>query len=76
MEHHVYAGHDIEISFLHFAPKRVRWVWKIDGYYVSKSRDTLESEELARSEALMYAQMMIARLGDRLHDEAHAGAPS
>jgi hypothetical protein len=65
-EHHQYAGHEIEISLLTFGPKRIRWIWRIDGLYVSKSRATLESEELARSEALMYAQMMVAHLPERI----------
>jgi hypothetical protein len=69
-EHHHYAGHDIEISLLTFGPRRIRWIWRIDGHYVSKSRATLESEDLARSEALMYAQMMLANLPDRVAEGA------
>jgi hypothetical protein len=71
-EHHHYAGHDIEISLLTFGPRRIRWIWRIDGLYVSKSRDTLESEELARSEALMYAQMMVAHLPERVAAGTHS----
>jgi hypothetical protein len=71
-EHHHYAGHDIEISLLNFGPSRIRWIWRIDGLYVSKSRSTLESEELARSEALMYAQMMVAHLPKRAVEGAHS----
>ncbi|MEO8936173.1 MAG: hypothetical protein ABI277_02375 [Burkholderiaceae bacterium] len=62
IETHRYRGHEICIQLLEVAPRQFRWAWKIDGIHASKSRNVLLTEEVARSEAFMYAQIMVARL--------------
>lgn len=71
IEHHRYRGHEICIQLLEVAPRQFRWAWKIDGIHASKSRNVLLTEEVARSEAFMYAQIMVARL--RVPAQAEAG---
>ena len=62
VEYHTYQGHEIAVELIHVGPKQVRWVWRIDGRHHSKSSATSESEDVARSEALLYAKIMVARL--------------
>jgi len=43
------------------APGRIRWSWTIDGQHARKGPCTLPAFDVARSEALLYAQLAIAR---------------
>jgi hypothetical protein len=61
-EHHNYRGHEICLELLRFGPERIRWVWRIDGRHFSKGAQILQTVDVARSEALMYAQMVIERI--------------
>jgi hypothetical protein len=67
IERHMHRGHEICVQLLEVAPRQIRWVWKIDGVHAFKSDCTLPTAEVARSEALMYAQITIARLEDAMH---------
>jgi hypothetical protein len=67
IERHRFRGHAIELQLLEVAPNQVRWIWKIDGRHSFKSQCTLPSMDMARSEALMYAQIVITRLDHPLH---------
>lgn len=62
IERYRYRGHDIRIELISVAPRHVRWAWEIDGVHRAKGRTTGASEEAARSEAFLYAQVMVARL--------------
>ena len=70
IEYHRYRDHEIAIQLCAMSPGQFRWVWRIDGLHTSKSRNVLLAEEVARSEALMYAQLMIAKLEHALAIEA------
>lgn len=65
VERYHYRGHAIHIELMAVAPQHVRWAWEIDGVHRAKSRTTLATEDVARSEALLYAQVMVARLKSR-----------
>ena len=67
IERHRFRRHDIEMQLLEVAPNQIRWIWKIDGRHTLKSQCTLPSMDIARSEALMYAQIVITRLDHPLH---------
>ncbi len=62
VQHHRYRGHDIRIELFEVTPRRFRWTWCIDGRHRSGSRHVLLTEDVARSEAFLYAQVMVARL--------------
>ncbi len=68
VEQHRYDGHDIALELVEVAPGRVRWVWCIDGLHRAKARHTAATPGVARSEALLYAQVMIGRLAS--HERA------
>ena len=61
VERHRYRGHDIRIELVEVMPRLFRWMWTIDGTHTSKGR-VLLAEVVARSEAFLYAQVMVARL--------------
>ena len=63
VEQHRYEGHEVALDLIEIAPGCVRWVWCIDGRHRAKARHTAASLAVARSEALLYAQIMIGRLG-------------
>ena len=62
IEHYNCNGHEIAVELIEVVPTQYRWVWRIDGVHHAKSRDVLLSAEVARSEALLYAQIAIHRL--------------
>ncbi len=62
IEHHRYRGHDICLDLLRIGADQVRWVWRIDGCHFSKGASLQTSEDVARSEALSYAQIAIERI--------------
>lgn len=61
-EHHRYRGHEVCIELIEVMPRQFRWKWTIDGMHTSHSRNVLLAESVARSEAFLYAQVMVARL--------------
>ena len=65
VQHHRYRGHQIRIELFEVAPRRYRWAWTIDGIHKSRSQNVLLTEDVARSEAFLYAQVMVARLRAR-----------
>lgn len=62
IERHKYRGHHIAIELIEVMPRQFRWKWTIDGTHTAKSRNVLLAEAVARSEAFLYAQVMVARL--------------
>ncbi len=62
IEHRKYRGHEIRIELFEVRPRQFRWAWTIDRIHTSRSRNVLLTEEVARSEAFLYAQVMVARL--------------
>ncbi len=62
LERHKYRGHHIAIELIEVMPRQFRWKWTIDGTHTAKSQ-VLLAEAVARSEAFLYAQVMVARLG-------------
>ncbi len=64
IETHRYRGHEVRIELIEVAPRQFRWKWTIDGTHALRSRNVLLSEEQARSEAFLYAQVMVARIGN------------
>lgn len=62
VERYKYRGHDIRIELFEVMPRRFRWRWTIDGTHTAKSPNVLLAEAVARSEAFLYAQVMVARL--------------
>ncbi len=62
IERHRYRGHHIVIELFEVMPRQFRWKWTIDGTHTAKSRNVLAPEAVARSEAFLYAQVMVARL--------------
>jgi len=64
-EHYRYQGHSISIELFEVMPRQFRWTWTVDGIHSSRSRNVLSSESVARSEAFLYAQVMVARLRHR-----------
>lgn len=62
LEHYRYRGHQICIELIEVMPRQFRWKCTIDGTQPSHSRNVLLAESVARSEAFLYAQVMVARL--------------
>lgn len=62
VERYSYRGHDIRIELFEAKPGYYRWKWTIDGTHKGSSRNVLLAESVARSEAFLYAQVMVARL--------------
>ncbi len=58
-ENHSYRGHRICLQLLQIQPERYRWVWRIDGAHTAKGRAVFQTEDVARSEALQFAQLTI-----------------
>ena len=62
VEHHKYRGHRISVELTEVMPRQFRWSCTINGTYTGRSRNVLLPEAVARSEAFLYAQVMVARL--------------
>ena len=62
VERYRYRGHDIRIELVEVMPRQFRWRYTIDGTHTAKSPNVLLAEPVARSEAFLYAQVMVARL--------------
>ena len=65
IETHRYRGHEVRIELIEVGPRSYRWKWTIDGEHASRSQNVLLGEDQARSEAFLYAQVMVARLRAR-----------
>lgn len=66
IEFHTFRGREVRVELIEVVDRQFRWTWTIDGEHVARSPQTLMAEEVARSEALLYAQLRIARLEDCL----------
>jgi len=61
IERHRLRDHEVLVRLVEVAPGRIRWSWTIDGQHARKGACTLAAFDVARSEALLYAQLAIAR---------------
>ncbi len=64
VEIHRLYGQEIRIEIIEVAASRFRWTSLIEGHRPLKGQCTLPSFAIARSEALLYAQIAAKRMAD------------
>ena len=62
IEHYRYRNHAIRLELLEVLPRRFRWKTTIDDRHHAQGGGTLLAEDVARSEAFLYAQVAVARI--------------
>ena len=62
IQHYRYRGHAIRLELIEVLPRRFRWKTTIDDRHHAHGGGALLAEDVARSEAFVYAQVAVARI--------------